>query len=114
MIGGLHHPTSIPTANFSALPNINARSPTRLLGAARDKRGWRLSVSTTIAANSFLFNATLANGPALTDWLLLAPRLHYFSVFGSKAKRVEQISQERGTPMKVKTNTKAGNALWGS
>jgi hypothetical protein len=26
----------------------------------------------------------------------------------------ETISKERSTPMKVKTNMKAGNALWGS
>jgi hypothetical protein len=47
-----------------------------------------------------------------TGWLPLAHRLHYLSA--SRQVEDKQILEERSNPMKVKTNTKAGSALWGS
>jgi len=45
----------------------------------------------------------------------LAPCLHYFRVLGSHTERCQAKFQKKGViPMKVKTNMKSGNALWGS
>ncbi len=50
--------------------------------------------------------------PVRANWLLLAHCLHYLRVLDSGLKK--DIPSERRPPMKVKTNTKAGSAMWGS
>jgi hypothetical protein len=61
---------------------------------------------------SIVFTAKYAATSTLGGWLPLAHPLHYLSAL--RQLRRKQTSGERSKSMKVKTNTQAGNALWGS